>query len=152
MTKTSDCDVSQLNQDLNQDLSHSPGSLDTKATILDATAEGDEIITIKMASVILGISMDTLRNMDKDGRLKSYRRSPASFRREYLLSHVLELNQGKLLKIKEAVGENTTYADLILGLNKSVISGKKEDALVFVSKIKKFLTTDYKPNLPPSAQ
>lgn len=134
----------------NEQACHETNHNDHGHQVVNGLQEGDEVITIKQASVLLGVSLDTLRNMDRDGRLKSFRRSSTSFRREYLLSQVLGLVEEKTIKTKSGVRERVTYADLVLGMNKSVLSGKKEDAITFADKIKKFLMTECKSSLTPS--
>lgn len=54
-------------------------------------------VTIKSASEILGVSVETLRNWDKTGKLKS-KRNPNNGYRQYRISEIQKLVENKQLK------------------------------------------------------
>lgn len=54
-------------------------------------------VTIKSASEILGVSVETLRNWDKSGKLKS-KRDPVNGYRQYCISEIQKLVESKQIK------------------------------------------------------
>ncbi len=58
------------------------------------------MVTIKSAAEILGVSVETLRNWDKAGKLKS-ERDPQNRYRMYCITEIQKLLKDKVLKQKK---------------------------------------------------